>query len=211
MIVNPTCLVVVSLVLNLQSAGFLFDRELEDRSCVRWEPARGDALEFCILAVEGAKYGILPAVRVIGKDGKATEIWRDKNRGFSPWKLLITELDGDPLPEIALGVIKKTRHDTQFVKRLFIYDWTGSCLFPKWLGSSLALPLDDFTFIVSGKGKLRLLVTLESRPGGKLIRSYRWNGFGFTGVETHHQTGPGVSEREVLQSFERMCRCPKNR
>jgi hypothetical protein len=26
------------------------------------------------------------------------------------------------------------------------------------------------------------LITLETAPGGKLIREYRWNGFGFTGV-----------------------------
>lgn len=141
-------------------------------------------LLFCILGYEGRPYGIMPAVFLQKRDGSREEIWRDRDRGFNPWRIEVVELDDDPEPEIALGVYKKTRTDRQLARRLFIYDWTGYCLSPKWLGSRLALPMEDFKFIRPAGGRRHQLVTLEQTPDSKLIRKYRWNGFGFIAIET---------------------------
>lgn len=121
----------------------------------------------------------MPAVFRREPNGRLTEIWRDSDRGFLPWKIDVTELDGDPLPEIAIGVLKKTRHDRHLARRLFIYDWTGSCLAPKWLGSKLGAPLINFTFEAAPSGRHQHLVTRERGLHGIVKRRYRWNGFGF--------------------------------
>ncbi len=141
-------------------------------------------LLFCILGYEGKPYGIMPAVFLQKTDGTREEIWRDRDRGFNPWRIEVVELDDDPEPEIALGVYKKTRTDSHLARRLFIYDWTGYCLSPKWLGSRLALPMEDFRFIRPAGAKHHQLVALEQAPDTKLIRKYRWNGFGFIAMET---------------------------
>jgi hypothetical protein len=162
-------------------SSFLFQENLECRLQKPGPAVGGGRLEFCILARPGQKRGNMPAVFFRHADGTLREIWRDRDRGFRPWKLELTELDGDPEPEIALGVFKQTRHDRRMAKRLFVYDWTGTCLFPKWLGSRLALPLVDFKFTEQSDGRVQRLVTLESGPEDNRIRAYRWNGFGFTG------------------------------
>jgi hypothetical protein len=92
------------------------------------------------------------------------------------------ELDDDPQPEIALGVHKSTRYDPIIRRRLFIYDWTGSALAPKWLGSALALPLVDFSFFRPTGRRHHQLEALERSAHGSIKRLYRWNGFGFSGI-----------------------------
>ncbi len=141
-------------------------------------------LLFCILGYEGRPYGVMPAVFLQKKDGTREEIWRDRDRSYNPWRIEVAKLDDDPEPQIALGVYKKTRTDLQMARRLFIYDWTGYCLSPKWLGSRLALPLEDFKFIRPAGARHHQLVALEQTPDFKLIRKYRWNGFGFIAMET---------------------------
>jgi len=143
----------------------------------------GDLL-FCILGHEERPYGIMPAVFLRQKDGTKKEIWRDKDRGFNPWRIEVVEIDDDPEPEIALGVYKKTRRDPHLAKRIFIYDWTGYCLSPKWLGSRLALPMEDFKFVRPAGERHHQLVALEQTPNSRLIRKYRWSGFGFIAIET---------------------------
>lgn len=141
-------------------------------------------LLFCILGYEGRTYGLMPAVFLQKKDGTREELWRDRDRRYNPWRIEVVKLDEDPEPQIAIGVYKKTRTDRQPARRLFIYDWTGYCLTPKWLGSRLALPLEDFKFIRPAGERHHQLVALEQTPDAKLIRKYRWSGFGFIAMET---------------------------
>jgi hypothetical protein len=141
-------------------------------------------LLFCILGYEGRTSGVMPAVFLEREDGQREEIWRDRDRSYHPWRIEVVKLDDDPEPQIAIGVYKKTRRDPHLARRLFIYDWTGYCLSPKWLGSRLALPMEDFKFIRPAGSRYDQLVALEQTPDSKLIRKYRWNGFGFIAMET---------------------------
>jgi hypothetical protein len=141
-------------------------------------------LEFCILGEKGKHFGVMPAVFLRKPDGSREEIWRDRARGFRPWKVEVAELDGDSGPEVAVGVYKTTRHDPLPARRLFVYDWNGYCLFPKWLGSSLALPLVDFSFVREAGKDTHLLLSVENDRDTRILRKYRWNGFGFTATGT---------------------------
>jgi len=163
---------------------FHFGTKLEARHCRMWKSRSGEELEFCILYRDGTGFGLMPAVFRRDINGKRHEIWRDRDRGFRLWKLELAELDGDRQPEIALGVFKRTRHDPGLARRLFIYGWDGKCLYARWLGSRLALPLLDFSFRRSPGSRLDHLITIEKSEDGRLRREYRWTGFGFTGVRT---------------------------
>jgi len=101
---------------------------------------------------------------------------------LQPWKIWLADVDGDGRRELALGVYKAARFDPVPRKRLFIYDWPGHDLVPRWLGSRLAFPFDDFAFVDCPGGDGSALFAAESEPGGghRLMR-YQWNGFGFSG------------------------------
>ena len=162
---------------------FLFGEDLQRIECKVGQILPVGELQFCILGCKGRPYGTMPAVFLKKEDGEIEEIWRDKDRGFNPWKIRVVELDDDPEPEIALGVYKKTRRDSNLAKRLFVYDWTGYSLSAKWLGSSLSLPMEDFKFARTDDDKFDHLFAIETGSDFKLIREYRWNGFGFTEVK----------------------------
>ncbi len=159
--------------------------------CLQQVEANG--LVFCILGEPGAAQGIMPAVFRRLPDGSLDEVWRDCDRRLRPWKLVLVELDGDPLPEVALGVFKATRHDRRMARRLFIYDWSGSSLAPAWLGSSLALPLVDFAFARDQAGRRDELISLERDRRALVARRYRWNGFGFVASESLRWPGTSSS------------------
>ena len=108
---------------------------------------------------------------------------RDLSR-LAPWKIRLADVDGDGRPELVLGVFKRARFDPVPRKRLFVYDWPGHTLVPRWLGSRLSLPFDDFAFVdCNGDGRDEL-VALEQGPGGRRrLMRYDWNGFGFSGDE----------------------------
>jgi len=144
------------------------------------ETGQVERLKFCVLGETGLKYGQAVAVYKISQNGKFKRVYIDRDRGFKPWKIAACELDGDPLPEIAVGVYKSTRFFPDPDNRLFIYDWTGKFLSPKWLGSRLALPFLDFVFIHDGDSTDRLVALEHLHETEFFLRIYKWNGFGFT-------------------------------
>jgi len=118
-------------------------------------------------------------------------VFIDFDRGFHPWKIEVVELDGDGLPEIAVGAFKKTRYDPIPRNRLFVLDWTeDGVLFAKWLGSRLGLPLVDFAFArrpapssaaASSTGSdVDRLFAIECFEGRHFaLREYEYVSFGF--------------------------------
>ena len=97
-----------------------------------------------------------------------------------PWKVRLVDVDGDGGEELVLGVYKRARFDPMMRNRLFVYTWPG--LAPRWLGSRLSLPFDDFVFVDCDQdGKDELIALERAADGRRRLMRYRWNGFGFSG------------------------------
>ncbi len=73
--------------------------------------------------------------------------------------------------------------------RPYVYEVRASGLVARWRGSALAWPLRDAALLPGGDGVLCALHRRDSfiqlQPGAAGVRTaaYRWNGFGFRGVE----------------------------
>jgi len=145
-----------------------------------WVSPAGRHLAFCLLGYrDEARARTMAAYEI--KGGRSRLLFLDRDRGYHPWAIAVTELDGDSLPEIAVGAYKKTRYDPVERERLFIYDWTEhDTLFAKWLGSRLGLPFSAFGFARGQDGLDRLLTVEHYGRERLLLRQYHWNGFGFS-------------------------------
>lgn len=88
------------------------------------------------------------------------------------------DITGNGLPEIAVGVVKPTRHFPTPDRRLFLFKlYKGLHIRPLWLGSRLGLPLVDFR-IEPGPAPRRIRATGRKSDGSTAIALYRYTGFG---------------------------------
>ena len=85
------------------------------------------------------------------------------------------DMTGDSIPEIAVGVVKKTRYSQVEAPRLFLFKlFEEELIRPLWLSSRLCGLLQDFSIEPDGS-----LLTKETKPDGSTIRvRYRTAGFG---------------------------------
>lgn len=114
-------------------------------------------------------------------DGKK-EVFRRDISHLKPWKIDIGDIDGDLNSEIAIGVYKETPLHPVMAKRPFIYNFDGEDLVPKWRGSRLSRPFNDFLlFDVDQDGIFEIVSVEELVDGGHIVNSYKWKGFGFEG------------------------------
>lgn len=110
------------------------------------------------------------------------EEWRDRDRGFSPWKISTADIDGDSSQDICVGVYKKAKFHDEYANRLFIYNWDGNYMYPKWFGSRLSMPYLDFDFMdVDNDGQSELISLEVEKDRKKRVMSYKWSGFRFWG------------------------------
>ena len=81
--------------------------------------------------------------------------------------------------------------DEEVAKRVYLYSFDGG-MKAVWRGSALSRPLLDALFITSSKDHTPILVALHSTDSflvrdkakpGRIVMSYRWNGFGFSGIK----------------------------
>ena len=64
---------------------------------------------------------------------------------YPTFRLSCGDLTGDGIPEIGVGVIKRTRFSPEPDKRLFLFHLTdGNLIRPLWMGSHVGGRLDDF-------------------------------------------------------------------
>jgi len=76
-----------------------------------------------------------------------------------------------------VGVIKSTRFDSSYAKRLFIFRNYHGLVRPLWLGSRFSQPLVDFHFVET-KGGTRIRSIELERSGKYLVAEYKWRKFG---------------------------------
>lgn len=129
------------------------------------------------------------------RDGLTAEAWfdDDRTRGFlriggytsklyRAWKVEVADLDGDGKRELVLGIWSNQRrhaepdpHRAVWVLR---WDDDKQQLIEAWRGSALARPLEDFSIVDDQ------LVASERVRDRCFRTTYKWNGFGFHGVES---------------------------
>ncbi|NLG89518.1 MAG: VCBS repeat-containing protein [Clostridiaceae bacterium] len=135
-----------------------------------------------ILRRPGDEYGKSLVIMSFQKnDGNRIQSY-DMN-DLNPWTVHIADVDGDGMKELSVGVYKKARLDPVMAKRPFLYNWNGKTIYPKWLGSRLSRPFEDYLFCDINDDSVDELISVElADDGNKLINVYRWKGFGFEGI-----------------------------
>jgi hypothetical protein len=98
---------------------------------------------------------------------------------YPTFRFCCGDLTGDGIPEIGVGVIKRTRFSPETDKRLFLFHLTdGRLIRPLWMGSHVGARLDDFRF-----GDDALIRTIEHNATDSLIyRTYKLSSFGLKPV-----------------------------
>ncbi len=87
------------------------------------------------------------------------------------------DVNGDGLPEIAIGVTKKTRYWRSEDKRLFIFKlYKGRLIRPLWLGSRLGCPIVSFRI---ERDSMPARIVSTEQCGDSIVKvMYRLKGFG---------------------------------
>jgi len=104
-------------------------------------------------------------------------------------KVQTVDLNGDGIREIMLIQQIYSSFDRETAKRIYLYSLDGG-FHALWRGSALSRPLLDAAFVPGSNGKPLLVALLSADSflarnpncAERLIMTYRWNGFGFTGI-----------------------------
>lgn len=108
---------------------------------------------------------------------------------LSPWKLAFGDINGDGIPEIAIGVYKSTPLHHVAVRRAFFYALRNAEIVPVLRMSRTYEPLLDF-YITDH------LITIETNQAEYFSVHYAWSGFGF---DIARRDGPFASVAEALK------------
>jgi hypothetical protein len=104
-------------------------------------------------------------------------------KNLNPWKIQTCDVDGDGKKEISIGMYKTTPFDPVMAKRPFIYQWTQNKITPKWLGSRLSKPFQDYIFAdINQDGKDELISIELLQNSHKIVTAYAWKEFGFEAI-----------------------------
>lgn len=112
------------------------------------------------------------------------EVYRKDISYLNPWKLMVGDVDGDGVDEVSIGVYKKSPLHPVMAKRPFFYNFNGGDLVPKWRGSRLSRPFEDYFLFDFDKDQVMELVSIEYLEDGRqVLNSYKWREFGFEGYK----------------------------
>jgi hypothetical protein len=137
---------------------------------------------FLLLGEEGKPYG--ERLIVVNFNGRETKKTYDASfQKLNPWKVQVCDVDGDGKKEVSLGVYTVAKYHPVYAKRPFLYEFHNNKLYPKWLGSRLSRPFDDYIFCDVDGDRMDELVSVETvRDGKKELNAYKWTGFGFESI-----------------------------
>jgi hypothetical protein len=137
---------------------------------------------FLLLKKKDEKYG--ERLIVVNYNGKKAEKTYDASfQKVNPWKVQVCDVDGDGKMEISLGVYTVAKYHQVYAKRPFLYYFYNNKLYPKWLGSRLSRPFDDYIFCDIDGDKMDELISAETTQDGKKeLNAYKWTGFGFESI-----------------------------
>lgn len=104
-------------------------------------------------------------------------------KAYNPWKVQTCDVDGDGVTEVSFGVYKTSRFHPVMAKRPFIYDLHENGISPKWRGSRLSRPFDDYIFSdINSDGADEIISIEHLADGRKAVNSYAWKNFGFESI-----------------------------
>jgi hypothetical protein len=127
--------------------------------------------------------------------GRAERGWT--SHVYPMWTAYAADVDADGTDEVLAGIwSNKKRHDEpQPHRTVWVFGLRDGELFERWRGSALARPLVNFDVERSDGGDL--LVAIE-RDGAECVRTrYKWNDFGFTGLDVEGQERRPVECEEL--------------
>lgn len=111
-------------------------------------------------------------------DGKSVSRWK---LAYPVYRFEVADLTGDSVPDIAVGVIKRTRYfKNGDGKRLFLFKlFDGKYIRPLWLGSKVAHHLEDFSLEPCDSLGHSIVHTHEIRQDSTAVEAYyEQRGFG---------------------------------
>jgi hypothetical protein len=154
-------------------AGLLID------TILIWQ--HGDVQTRCRLRCDSAPGGGYAFITETADTGAAERIsrWPVDHPIF---RIRIGDVDGDGAPELCIGLIKRTRHDPEERKRLFVYSLRRGYIRPRWLGSALGRPWSDFALVPWNETTMIETDIIPRRGASPEHMLWRWQGFGFTSV-----------------------------
>jgi hypothetical protein len=164
-------------------SGYQNEKQLETiSSCIADYDGDGNDDLFLLLKRYGQEYG--ERLIIISCNGpKAEKTYDESFQKVNPWKVQACDVDGDGKPEVSLGVYTVAKYHPVYAKRPFLYEFENHQLYPKWLGSRLSRPFDDYVFCdMNGDGKDELIASETTREGKKELNAYQWTGFGFESI-----------------------------
>jgi hypothetical protein len=121
-------------------------------------------------------------LRVYEFDNDFREVFEQDFGDMNPWKVQVCDVDGDGQGEISIAMYKTTVFNSVMAKRPYIYSWKNGTTTPKWRGSRLSRPFDDYIFTdIDCDGADEIIAIEMLEDGRKVLNSYKWKGFGFEG------------------------------
>ncbi|MEQ1822132.1 MAG: hypothetical protein ABL949_06465 [Fimbriimonadaceae bacterium] len=109
------------------------------------------------------------SVSIVG----TSRAWHFAPKSLGAWKAIPGDVDGNGKPDILVGVNKKTHNIKQTHRTLFVYEFDGKEVKPKWLASTLGRELVDFQTVNQRIYAVEMLIY-----GGFAVAEYKWRGFG---------------------------------
>ncbi|HAZ36577.1 MAG TPA: hypothetical protein DCY71_01830 [Clostridiaceae bacterium] len=132
-----------------------------------------------VLKNKGDKFG---CQIIILNANNLNGIYKSNYENINPWKVDIGDADGDGIKDICIGAYTTTRFYKGFDKRPYIYNFINNDLYPKWLGSRLSRPFEDYAFFdVDNDGADEIVAIEKLEDCRKILNSYKWKGFGLEG------------------------------